>query len=793
MKRKTSTFRIIGIALLTMCLYLNANSQTFPGMVNGTGTQSDPYQITQREHLTALANDLANTYSGFAYYKLMNDIDYNGYTFTVIGTDFTNKRFLGHFNGNGKTISNITVTNTGNGGTAFIGCMGSTNNNHSVTNLALENCNITGAQYTGGIVGKVSANTTISNCYVTGTISGATRTGGLVGDLPNGSTITNCYSTCSVTGTADLVGGITGHAGGTISYSYATGTITGNTDMIGGITGYLVTNGLVKNCVAANNSIIAQSATANINRICGGTASNTTCQNNYALSTMTLFKDGVPFTPTDGTPQSGVAKLQSELQSETFYTTASNWNTAAWNFTEIWDICQSYPYFLYQNLPPCFIPVTEIINLVTSAITNTPTTLTGDVLPETATNQAITWSIINPGTTGATISGNTFTATSTGTAQCKATINNGLAPGTPYTQNFNIIVTAAFVPVTDITNLSTTATVNIPLTLTGTVQPETATNKTITWSLKSAGTTNATVSGNTFLATSTGTATVTATILNGLAPGTPFVKDFNITVNIVSVTDITDVPKTAIVNQPLTLTGTVLPSTATYKTISWSVKTAGTTGATISGNTFLATSTGTATITATIINGVAIGQNFVKDFDITVTATFVSVTDIKDVPTTATVSMPLTLTGTVIPATATNQTITWKVKTAGTTGATISGNVLNTKSKGTVTITATIINGIANGQNFNKDFTIKVEDGVAISEPNKGIKLTVYPNPTTDYVTIEAGTEYHNGVHLFDIRGTFVTAPMVTIDKEIRVYMGHLPVGVYILKVNDISVKIIKK
>jgi hypothetical protein len=88
--------------------------------------------------------------------------------------------------------------------------------------------------------------------------------------------------------------------------------------------------------------------------------------------------------------------------------------------------------------------------------------------------------------------------------------------------------------------------------------------------------------------------------------------------------------------------------------------------------------------------------------------------------------------------------------------------VLNTKSKGTVTITATIINGIAVGQNFNKDFSIKVEDGVAISEPNKEAKLKVYPNPTTDYVIIEAGTEYPNRVHLFDIAGTFVTAPMVT-------------------------------
>ncbi|GHV89233.1 hypothetical protein AGMMS50267_15930 [Spirochaetia bacterium] len=73
---------------------------------------------------------------------------------------------------------------------------------------------------------------------------------------------------------------------------------------------------------------------------------------------------------------------------------------------------------------------------------------------------------------------------------------------------------------------------------------------------------------------------------------------------------------------------------------------------------------------------------------------FVAVTGISGVPTSATVGTPLALSGTVAPDTATNQTIVWSVKTAGTTGAAISGSSLTTTGAGTVTVTAAITNGL---------------------------------------------------------------------------------------------------
>ena len=82
-------------------------------------------------------------------------------------------------------------------------------------------------------------------------------------------------------------------------------------------------------------------------------------------------------------------------------------------------------------------------------------------------------------------------------------------------------------------------------------------------------------------------------------------------------------------------------------------------------------------------------------------STFVPVTDITGVPTQATAGTPLTLTGTVVPSSATNRAIVWSVYDAGGTGATIDGNTLNATAAGTATVRATI----ANGASATADFT----------------------------------------------------------------------------------------
>jgi hypothetical protein len=68
----------------------------------------------------------------------------------------------------------------------------------------------------------------------------------------------------------------------------------------------------------------------------------------------------------------------------------------------------------------------------------------------------------------------------------------------------------------------------------------------------------------------------------------------------VAITDIINVPATAIAGTPLLLSGTVVPDNATYQDIIWSVYDEGTTGATIIDGELNTTHHGTVVVTATV-------------------------------------------------------------------------------------------------------------------------------------------------------------------------------------------------
>ena len=110
--------------------------------------------------------------------------------------------------------------------------------------------------------------------------------------------------------------------------------------------------------------------------------------------------------------------------------------------------------------------------------------------------------------------------------------------------------------------------------------------------------------------------------------------------------------------------------------------------------------------------------------------TILPVTGIVGVPLRATLGVPLTLTGTVVPSNASVQTIAWSVKDAGTTFATIDGNTLTTKGTGTVVVTATISNGLGPGKDFKKDYVINSSSNpsVVIITATCDSNSTINPN-----------------------------------------------------------------
>ena len=88
----------------------------------------------------------------------------------------------------------------------------------------------------------------------------------------------------------------------------------------------------------------------------------------------------------------------------------------------------------------------------------------------------------------------------------------------------------------------------------------------------------------------------------------------------------------------------------------------------------------------------------------------VGVSAIVGVPAAGYANVPLTLTGTVVPSDATAQTIVWSLVNAGTTGATLSGNVLTATAGGNVTVRATVVGGGSLvGTDFWHDFVIAID------------------------------------------------------------------------------------
>ncbi|MDR1252556.1 MAG: hypothetical protein LBK62_10365 [Treponema sp.] len=83
--------------------------------------------------------------------------------------------------------------------------------------------------------------------------------------------------------------------------------------------------------------------------------------------------------------------------------------------------------------------------------------------------------------------------------------------------------------------------------------------------------------------------------------------------------------------------------------------------------------------------------------------TFVAVTNIDGLPTLTFVGNALSLSGTVVPANATNKTIVWS-------GTGVSNGVLTAASAGSPTLTATIANGSSRSSAYTKTFTVTALD-----------------------------------------------------------------------------------
>ena len=233
--------------------------------------------------------------------------------------------------------------------------------------------------------------------------------------------------------------------------------------------------------------------------------------------------------------------------------------------------------------------VVESIKLSTSSLELTvgdQKSLNATVSPSNATNKKITWASSRPNVASVTIDG-IVEGISAGSAVITATSANGIKA------NCDIVVKEKVTPVTSLTLDRTTLTMTEgdTQTLSATVKPDNATDKTVTWS--SSNTAVATVDGGKVTAVAPGTATITAKAGDKTATCAVTVEK-----KVVPVTSLTLDRTTLTMTEgdTQTLTATVKPDNATDKTVTWT--SSNTSVATVDGGKVTAVAPGTATITA---------------------------------------------------------------------------------------------------------------------------------------------------------------------------------------------------
>ncbi len=339
-----------------------------PSIVDGV------YQIETKDNLLWLSQSEDADWS--ADYIQTADIDASTISdFTPIGN--YDSRFTGSYNGQGHTISNLTIT--GSNRTALFGYASGA----SLDSINLIDVTISGSKYTAALA-ACAVNTDITACTSSGSVesSGSAFTGGLIANFYGGGSIINCSNSASVTANGKYIGGIaclvndasqvsgccntgditltlasegTADAGGligavessnvtaVITNCYNTGTIIAtNGNSAGGVIG-TSKGATVTNCYSTG-TVTAATQVGGISGYCGDYTNTFT--NCFTLQS-TIFGEEAMISPTNVT-----TKTITELQTLSTYT---DWDFAGLSSDgteDIWAIStgmnDGYPVLMWQ-------------------------------------------------------------------------------------------------------------------------------------------------------------------------------------------------------------------------------------------------------------------------------------------------------------------------------------------------------------------------------------------------------------------------------------------------------------
>lgn len=303
----------------------------------------------------------AGDYAGF--FGVTSNAKIKGVTLnhvTIIGNDYVGS-LAGYITGERKSVSDCVVTDSAVSGANFTGgLIGATDDSSTVSSTIIQNVKVNasvqatgnkaggiigyikggiygctsegslkGADCTGGIAGQSSGGT-LEACSTSGTIEGAIFTGGLVG-MMNGSTLEQCYSLCEIQGTS-YVGGLLGESsGGVVENCFLIGKVTGNS-YVGGLIGQCTTVTYLIHCYVSAYTL---SNDSNVGGLCSK-------EDNLQIQS-SFFDTSVSELDVQATSSAGLLTAQMRKQ-ETY---------AGWNFSSIWSIDedQTYPYLAQLAKP----------------------------------------------------------------------------------------------------------------------------------------------------------------------------------------------------------------------------------------------------------------------------------------------------------------------------------------------------------------------------------------------------------------------------------------------------------
>ena len=340
---------------------------------HGSGTEGDPYQISDLSDLKSLSKaspdwnkyfiQTADIDASATEYWDDSDDDGNGHLyddpndltsagnnegFPPIGT--VSDEFTGNYDGNGYAINELNIDRSESYTGLFgrlIGAM--------ITELGVTNAAVTGINYVGIIAGVNDENTSMSQCYSSGSVNGSGfAVGGLTGGVRYGTAeLTLSYSTATVTASGNHAGGLIGFAyDADISDCYSRGSVNG-ANYVGSFCGYF-TNGSVSNCYGTGS---VSSTGSDVGGFVGSNTNDACIVTNCFWDTQISGKSSSPV---------GTGKTTSEMKTVSSFTgNSSSGISTPWDFEKdpfndsgtnnTWDIDGSgtindgYPFLSWQN------------------------------------------------------------------------------------------------------------------------------------------------------------------------------------------------------------------------------------------------------------------------------------------------------------------------------------------------------------------------------------------------------------------------------------------------------------